>query len=87
MDSNDAAEIEPVAGTKIWASYDIYVQSSNEYFSNRQVISESETRTLATHEYMPGYYKFTPAETGDYVFMVLKMEIMKYLYIHLITQR
>ena len=68
MDANDDAGVEPVAGTKIWASYDIYVQSPDEYFADKQTVSETEIRTLNAYYEIPEYYKFTPSETGDYIF-------------------
>lgn len=68
MGENKDEELEPVAGTKIWASYDIYVKSPDDYFSDKQTISESEIRTLDTCDEFSEYYKFTPSETGDYVF-------------------
>lgn len=68
MDANDDAGVEPVAGTKIWASYDIYVQSPDEYFADKQTVSETEIRTLTACYEIPEYYKFTPSETGDYIF-------------------
>lgn len=59
----------PTSDAHIYDTCQIHVLSADDYFAGKTEISESEEREFTFHSKYYEYYKFTPSETAEYLFM------------------
>ena len=67
-DYEDFKDEGPSSDVKVWGTYDINVQTADDYFEGRDTISDIEKKNFKTRDYVYEFYKFSPSDTGKYLF-------------------